>query len=157
PLPRASRTRRAARRAARGCRARLLRRLEPHGDRRQARPAARHGEDTDSARDDEAARCAVGRREPAMRHTTLTSEQETLAALYALDSLDAEEAAAFERHLIDDACDVCRRQVDAMAGVCGDLAIAPEPVAPSPAVRSRILREIGGASGLAFAFASDGE
>jgi len=97
-----------------------------------------------------------------MKHDTLTNEQETLAALYALGSLDPAEAASFERHLTEDACDVCRRQVDAMAGVCGDLALAPSPVTPSPAVRTRILREIGGApatatAGLAFAFVADGE
>ena len=97
-----------------------------------------------------------------MRHDTLTHEQETLAALYALGSLDAAEARAFERHLTEDACDVCRRQVDAMLGVCGDLALAPAAVEPSPAVRDRILREIAADTGpraaaLEFAFAIDGE
>jgi anti-sigma factor ChrR (cupin superfamily) len=97
-----------------------------------------------------------------MRHDTLTNEQETLAALYALGALDTAEARAFERHLADDACQVCRQQVDAMLGVCGDLALAPHPVAPPPAVRSRILREIAGeaasrATALEFTFAHEGE
>jgi anti-sigma factor ChrR (cupin superfamily) len=97
-----------------------------------------------------------------VRHDVLTNEQEAQAALYALGSLDAAEARAFERHLTDDACDVCRAQVDAMLGVCGDLALAPPAVEPSPAVRSRILREIADdtrprAGALEFAFASEGK
>ena len=98
-----------------------------------------------------------------MRHDVLTNEQETLAALYALGSLDPDEARAFERHLRDDACEECRRQVVAMAGVCDDLALAPSAVTPSAAVRSRILREVAGEAslrppaGFAFAFAGDGE
>lgn len=96
-----------------------------------------------------------------MRHETLTNEQEALVALYALGSLDADEAGAFERHLTDDACDACRAQVDAMLGVCGDLALAPPAVEPSPAVRSRILRELSAdthprASALEFVSASEG-
>ena len=94
-----------------------------------------------------------------MKHRTLGPEQETLAALYALGSLDAAEARDFERHLADDDCDVCRRQVDTMAGVCGDLAIAPSPATPPPAVRSRILREIGADAPASAAYTSrdDGE
>ena len=93
-----------------------------------------------------------------MKHETLGPEQETLAALYALGSLAAAEARDFERHLADDDCDVCRRQVDAMAGVCGDLAIAPSPATPSPAVRSRLLREVGATPpGVAYTSSDDGE
>jgi anti-sigma factor ChrR (cupin superfamily) len=94
-----------------------------------------------------------------MKHRTLGPEQETLAALYALGSLDAAEARDFERHLVDDGCDVCRRQVDAMAGVCGDLAIAPSPAAPSPELRGRILGEIGAdaSPSIAYTFRDDGE
>ena len=76
-----------------------------------------------------------------MTHDVLTQEQETLAALYALGSLESGEAQAFARHLADDACDVCRVQVEAMAGVCGDLALAPSPSRPSPAVRGRVLAQ----------------
>jgi anti-sigma factor ChrR (cupin superfamily) len=100
-----------------------------------------------------------------MRHDALTNEQETLAALYVLGSLEPAAAQSFARHLDEDGCEVCRRQVDAMAGVCGDLALAPAPVPPSPAVRARILSEAAGhARGprramppLAFTFAEDGE
>ena len=95
-----------------------------------------------------------------MKHDVLSNEQETLAALYALGSLDPDEARVFERHLREDACDVCRRQVEVMAGVCDDLAIAPSAVPPSAAVRSRILREVASArppAAFAFAFAGDGE
>jgi anti-sigma factor ChrR (cupin superfamily) len=76
-------------------------------------------------------------------HVTLNDEQEAQAALYALGSLPADEAAAFERHLRE--CTTCRRQVDAMGDVCGDLALAPSPRTPSPAVRARVLAEAAGA------------
>jgi anti-sigma factor ChrR (cupin superfamily) len=99
-----------------------------------------------------------------MMHRTLTEEQATLAALYALGSLDPDEARTFERHLVEDGCDACRRQVEAMGEVCGDLALAPSPSAPSPAVRSRLLTRVAAAPGqsmasmgLAFAFAGDGD
>lgn len=100
-----------------------------------------------------------------MRHRTLTDEQETLAALYALGSLQPDEARAFEHHLSEDGCDVCRRQVEAMSDVCGDLALAPSPATPSPAVRSRLLTTVAGAEhpraagsmGLAFTLADEGE
>src|SRR5262245_35016702 len=100
-----------------------------------------------------------------MRHDALTNEQETLAALYVLGSLEPAQAQSFARHLDEDGCEVCRRQVDAMAGVCGDLALAPAPVPPSPAVRARIMSEaavnargpVRGAPSLVFTFAGEGE
>jgi anti-sigma-K factor RskA len=65
-------------------------------------------------------------------HDVLDEEQETLAALYALGSLDPEEARAFARHLDEDGCVACRAQVEAMAAVGDDLALAPAAAAPSP-------------------------
>ena len=99
-----------------------------------------------------------------MTHHSLTDETETRAALYALGALETDEAREFERHLIEDGCDVCRGQVEAMGRVCGDLALAPSPAAPSPTVRSRLLTQVAAAppqdmaaTGLAFAFAGEGE
>ena len=95
-----------------------------------------------------------------MRHVVLGSQQETLAALYALGSLPPEEARAFERHLAEDGCAVCRRQLDAMLDVCGDLAVEPSPATPGPAVRERVLAGAAADAsrpGLVFAFADEGE
>ena len=78
-----------------------------------------------------------------MIHTDLTPDQETQAALYVLGTLAPEEARAFEAHLTEDGCAVCRAQVEAMRGVCDDLAIAPAPRAPSAAVRARVLADAG--------------
>jgi anti-sigma factor ChrR (cupin superfamily) len=93
-------------------------------------------------------------------HVVRTDEVEALAAAYALGALAADEAHAFERHLEDDGCAVCRREVEAMRAVCGDLGVAPDPVAPSAAVRARVLAEAAGrgAAVAAFAFldAADG-
>jgi quercetin dioxygenase-like cupin family protein len=75
-------------------------------------------------------------------HRFLTDEQEMLATLYALGSLAPDEARAFERHLAGDDCEACRRHVEAMREVCGDLAVAPSPKTPSPTVRARVLAEV---------------
>jgi anti-sigma factor ChrR (cupin superfamily) len=72
-------------------------------------------------------------------HPTTHEEQEALAALYALGALPTDEAATFERHLVDEGCLSCREHVAAMQAVCGDLALAPAPSRPSPAVRERVL------------------
>ena len=100
-----------------------------------------------------------------MTHLTLTDDQESLATAYALGMLEPAETESFARHLADDACEACRRHVDAMAEVCGDLAVAPAPVAPSPAVRERLLDAIGAearrsrlpAAALTFTFAGEGD
>jgi RNA polymerase sigma-70 factor, ECF subfamily len=73
---------------------------------------------------------------------------------------EPDEARRFERHLVEDGCDVCCRRVEAMGEVCGDLALAPSPSAPSSAVRSRLLARVAAApasTGLAFAFADEGQ
>jgi quercetin dioxygenase-like cupin family protein len=97
-----------------------------------------------------------------MIHTVLTDEQATLAALYVLGSLDPEAALAFERHLSDDACAVCRAEVEAMGGVVGYLGVAPTPAAPSPSVRSNLFTRVAetrdhSGRALAFAFGDEGE
>src|SRR5262245_36327391 len=133
----------AAARAAPGGRACLLRGAEPWRHCRASRTAPRYGEDAHPPRHDEATRRPVGDREPPVIHTDLTPDQETQAALYALGTLAPEEARAFEAHLTEDGCAVCRAQVEAMRGVCDDLAIAPPPRAPSAAVRARVLADAG--------------
>jgi anti-sigma factor ChrR (cupin superfamily) len=95
-----------------------------------------------------------------MKHLHLGHEEEELAALHALGALEPERAAAFERHLLEDGCETCRRQLEAMAGDCGELAHGVEPVPPPPAVRERVLGEAAlrrpDDRGLVFAFADEG-
>lgn len=76
-----------------------------------------------------------------MRHVELTDDDQARAALYALGALSAEEALAFERHLTDDRCERCARELAAMRDVCGDLALAPGLATPPPAVRARVIAE----------------
>ena len=59
------------------------------------------------------------------------------AELYALGALDQEQAAPLEEHLRD--CAACRREVDEMRLAAGELAFAPPPFEPSPALRRRVL------------------
>jgi anti-sigma-K factor RskA len=63
-----------------------------------------------------------------------------LAAAYALDALDDRERAAFEAHY--PSCDVCRADVVEYRDTLGRLAAA-DPVDPPPAVRDRVMAEIG--------------
>lgn len=62
-----------------------------------------------------------------------------LSGAYAVDALDDIERAQFERHLND--CAECRYEVDSLRAGATMLAEL-EPVAPSAALRSRILTEI---------------
>ncbi len=73
-------------------------------------------------------------------HTTLTEPLRERAALYALDALAPGERHEFEQHLAG-GCAVCASEVDSLSAVAGNLALAAEPVAPSPAVRARVLAE----------------
>jgi anti-sigma factor RsiW len=60
-----------------------------------------------------------------------------LSALYALDVLDDDERASFERHL--DECERCRAELDGLRDAAGSLAFAVEGPAPPDVLRSRIL------------------
>lgn len=60
-----------------------------------------------------------------------------LSALYALDVLDDEERASFERHLAD--CERCRAELAGLRDAAGALAFATEGPAPPPDLRARIL------------------
>jgi anti-sigma factor ChrR (cupin superfamily) len=71
-------------------------------------------------------------------HTALDDALAAQAALYALDALPPDEAAAYRAHL-DAGCTVCRAEVDALRGVADDLGLDAEPVAPPPGVRERLL------------------
>jgi anti-sigma factor RsiW len=67
-------------------------------------------------------------------------EQETLheqAAGYALDALDDEERAAFERHL--ETCAQCREEIGALRDAAGALAFAAPGAEPPPELRRELL------------------
>lgn len=74
-----------------------------------------------------------------MRHRSLSDDEQARAALFSLGALPPAEARAFERHLTEDECDVCRAEVAAMADVCAGLAVAPDAELPPPDVRARVL------------------
>jgi anti-sigma-K factor RskA len=69
-----------------------------------------------------------------------------MAAAYALDALDAEEAAFFEAHLAE--CDQCRAEVAELRELTGALAYAAPPVQPPARLRARILDEARGSQAL---------
>jgi len=60
-----------------------------------------------------------------------------LSALYALDVLDDEERARFERHLAE--CERCQAELAGLRDAAGSLAFAVEGPAPPPELRARIL------------------
>jgi anti-sigma factor RsiW len=60
-----------------------------------------------------------------------------LSALYALDVLDDEERASFERHLAE--CERCRAELAGLRDAAGALAFATEAPAPPRDLRARIL------------------
>jgi anti-sigma-K factor RskA len=64
-------------------------------------------------------------------------ELHELTAAYALDALDADEAAAYERHLED--CESCRHELARLSPAATALAYAVPPRAPRPELRARIL------------------
>lgn len=66
-----------------------------------------------------------------------SEELEELAAGYALEALDADDAARFRAHL--DGCDRCRDLVVGFRGVAAMLPETLTPVSPSPTHRDRLL------------------
>lgn len=76
-----------------------------------------------------------------INHESL-DEVQALAAAYALGTLDADAAAAFEAHLAQ-GCARCAGEVEAFQRVAVDLAEAGTVAAPPAAVRARVLRRAG--------------
>ena len=69
----------------------------------------------------------------------MDAELHELSAGYALDALDPEERAAFERHLQH--CSACQEDVAGFWEVSGALAVAADSRTPSPDLRERILAD----------------
>ena len=69
----------------------------------------------------------------------MSSDLHELVAPYALDALDADERARFERHLAE--CERCSSQLMGLQEAAGALAYAVEGPEPPASLRSRILEE----------------
>ncbi|MBO7939215.1 anti-sigma factor [Streptomyces antibioticus] len=70
---------------------------------------------------------------------TTTTDLHALTGAYAVDALDDEELAAFERHLTS--CDACGQEAAEFAATAGRLALA-STVRTRPAMRDRVLQRI---------------
>jgi anti-sigma factor ChrR (cupin superfamily) len=80
-----------------------------------------------------------------VKHAALTDDVVERTALYALGALTQIEARAFENHL-DDGCAICQSELDQYQLTVEALAAALPDAEPSPAVRERLLKSIGGAT-----------
>ena len=76
-----------------------------------------------------------------MTHTSLTDELRDRAVSYALGTLTADEALAFEEHL-EEGCTACRREVESYREVVGGIGLAAAPVRPDRRVRDKVLSRI---------------
>src|SRR5439155_1474296 len=130
---RATRARAAARPAARGARARVLRRLHAVGARRPARAADRHDQEQDVHRFIAAAGDPGRSRGGCMDSLSVHD----LTAAYALVALDPDEAREYEAHLAT--CKECQEELARLGSAAGALAFAVESPAPPPDLRQRIL------------------
>jgi anti-sigma-K factor RskA len=76
-----------------------------------------------------------------MRHQHLTDELQEQASLYAAGAMTVSEQQEYVRHLEDDQCAVCREEVKELQATVSMLAFDTLSVAPSPAVRERLLQQ----------------
>src|SRR6185312_11251321 len=123
----------AARPAARGDRAGLLRRVYPVGARRAARPAAGHDQESHVLGLDAPARA------PRRRDREDGMDLHDLTAGYALDALDPDERARYEEHLAS--CESCRAELQEFWQVAGALGRAAGGPTPPASLRDRILQQ----------------
>ena len=72
-------------------------------------------------------------------HEPVDSTIHALAALYALDALDADEMAAFEAHLTS--CEACRRDVESYREAAASLGEAVA-VTPPEGLRATVLSQV---------------
>jgi anti-sigma-K factor RskA len=70
----------------------------------------------------------------------MSTTQHDNAAPYALGALSEIETRAFERHLGE--CADCRAELERLLPAVDALALAPEPVAPSPGVKRELMRRV---------------
>ena len=127
----------AAERPVEGDPARLLRRLQPLGDRRDAGDAAGYGEGQDEAGDGEDPHADGGG--AAMSEESHERRREDVAA-YAIGALEPDEAAEFERHLAG--CEQCRRDLRWLAPAVSSLGESVERREPPASLRSALMETV---------------
>src|SRR5919201_3840686 len=125
----------ASRPAARGARARVLRRLHAVRARGETGTAHRYEQVEDVQRPRPVTRSARGAR--AGREEMGTEALHDLTAAYALDALDEDERRDYEAHLAR--CERCREELVSLSEGASSLAYAVDAPAPSPQLRERIL------------------
>lgn len=97
-----------------------------------------------------------------MSHTTTDEEAAGRAALYALGTLEGDEARAFEEHVAS-GCAACAAELREFESVVADLGMAAPEAEPPPGVRSRLLALVseegggGGGDGKGFLVVRAGE
>lgn len=74
-----------------------------------------------------------------MKHDRLTDELRERVAGHVLGGLEVAEARAFDRHLADDGCEPCCREVGRLRSVVEALGHAAPPVAPPAGLRARVM------------------
>src|SRR2546421_586661 len=121
-----------------GDRARVLRRIHPHADRRDAQHARRDGQGTDAARTREAQAYAwtAGGGMAATGHERYS---EDLGA-YLLGALPDLEAEALERHAMH--CDACRDELERLRPAADALPHSVEQHEPPPSLKRSLMAAV---------------
>src|SRR4051794_33473459 len=116
-----------------GDRARVLRRLHAHGDRRHARRAGWHHQGAHATGTEEDAGAA--RRGPGGHMTVDHDHWADAAGAYVLGAMPERERAQFERHLAT--CAACQTDVDELRPAAEALPMASPPMLPPAALKDR--------------------
>lgn len=76
-----------------------------------------------------------------MKHLELTSELQDTAAIYAAGAMPESERRQYARHLEEDGCDLCRKEVLELQAAMHAFALDLPGHAPSPAVKMRLMAQ----------------
>jgi anti-sigma-K factor RskA len=76
-----------------------------------------------------------------MKHSHTTDDLQEQASLYAAGAMTDTERLQYQRHLEDDQCTVCQAEVNESQAAASMLAFTAPSVAPSPAVRGRLMEQ----------------
>jgi anti-sigma-K factor RskA len=81
-----------------------------------------------------------------MKHSHITDDLQEQASLYAAGAMTDTERLEYQRHLEDDQCAVCQAEVKELRAAASMLAFTVPRVAPSLAVRGRLMEQARSAS-----------
>jgi|GEM_PF-3131362 len=76
-----------------------------------------------------------------MKHLQLTDELQEKACIYAAGAMPENERRDYVRHLEEDDCAVCRKEVQEMQSAAAHLALDLQSVSPSPAAKARLMAQ----------------